>query len=907
MMHVIFSGSAKKNRPTGCSHDWLDVPWDAESFYAGLAERELSVTGRMNMSFSLFRGASFHLKDVPDELAQGRLMKIPGVKNLWPIQSIPPPDDEVLWTGDNNSHSTAPPVLKRRQASSPAAAEAADTYVPHVMTQVDQLRAEGFTGKGVRIGIIDDGVDYTHPALGGCFGEGCLVAYGYDLVGDAYAGAGDTPRPDGDPMTSCGGHGTHVAGIIAARDAGMGFTGAAPGASLGMYRVFGCGGGSDTDVAVAALNRAFEDGSHVISMSISRTSGWSEDPVAVAAQRIVEAGVPCVLSGGNSGSGGLFLAGTGATGKGVTSVGSVDSAELGLVLLRASFSTTAAAQESSSNASGPAAAPEPFGWQPGTPAFGNVSLPLYAVSNSTGVEDDACSPLPDGTPDLSGYVALVRQGYCSDFVKAQNVAAKGARYMLEYSYYEDAESLSGPWVDDEEPRIVGTGTVTAAQGAEWVDSLNQGSVVTVDIVASAQAGSLVEWSPNTRSGGAMSLFSSWGPTWEMDLKPTFSAPGGFIVSTWPLALGGYAIQSGTSMSTPLISAIFALIGQARQDFDPRTLNSLVSATAARVGWYDGNAISSDVLAPPTQQGGGMAQAHRAAHATTLLSASGISFNDTANFIPGVSFTITNRGAGPATYSLGTLEAETMYTFNPGNDYPAYFPNPTANRTARLSFSAPQVTVPAGGSAEVTVSCEPPAGADGARLAVYSGYVTVTTAAGDGGEDENEVFSIPYVGAVGSLRAAKVLDDDYVYLTRWDDGSLTPSAGNETFVVPRPNATTPASGGGPAVGYPATVIQLNVGSALLRCDLVPASGPGGGGNATAAGGVEPLGTFGIFPMEYVPRAYFINAFTGMLTDGTVVPEGTYAFVVRALKIFGDREVAEDSEVVRTVPFTLKYES
>lgn len=392
----------------------------------------------------------------------------------------------------------------------------------------------------------------------------------------------------------------------------------------------------------------------------------------------------------------------------------------------------------------------------------------------------------------------------------------------------------------------------------------------------------------------MSLFSSWGPTWEMDLKPTFSAPGGYILSTWPLALGGYAIQSGTSMSTPLVAAIFALIGQARQDFDPQTLNNLITTTAAPVDWYDGNVIYGDVLAPPTQQGGGLAQAHRAAHATTVVSASSISFNDTANFIPSASFTIKNEGAEQVVYSLGTVEAETMFTFNPGNDYPAYFPNPTANSTAKLGFSASEVTIPAGGSVEVTVSCEPPA-VDEARLAVFSGYVTLNGA--------NETLSIPYIGAVGSLHAAKVLDDDYVYLSHWDDSSLAPSVGNETFAVPRPTATIPGTNSGSTIGYPATIIQLNVGTALLRCDLVPVTS---GSNMTAAvDEAQALGTFGIFPMEYVPRAYFINAFTGMLTDGTVVPEGSYVFVVRALKIFGDREASDDNEVLRTVPFTLKY--
>ncbi|KAL2278712.1 hypothetical protein FJTKL_14270 [Diaporthe vaccinii] len=468
--------------------------------------------------------------------------------------------------------------------------------------------------------------------------------------------------------------------------------------------------------------------------------------------------------------------------------------------------------------------------------------------------------------------------------------------MLAYSYYEDATSLSGPWVGEEEPRIVGTGTVTAAQAAEWLDSLNQDNVVTIDIVAPAQAGNVVESTPNNKSGGAMSLFSSWGPTWEMDLKPTFSAPGGYILSTWPLALGGYAIQSGTSMSTPLVAAIFALIGQARQDFDPQTLNNLVTTTAAPVDWYDGNVISSDVLAPPTQQGGGLAQAHRAAHATTLVSVSSISFNDTANFTPSGSFTINNQGAEPVTYSLRTVEAETMFNFNPGSDYPAYFPSPTTNSTAKSSFSASEVTVPAGGSVEITVSCEPPA-VDEAGLAVYSGYVTLNGA--------NETLSIPYIGAVGSLHAAQVLDDDYVHLSHWDDGSLAPSVGNETFVVPRSTATTPVTNSGSVIGYPATIIQLNVGTALLRCDLVPAT-PGSKMTA-AVDKAQALGTFGIFPLEYAPRAYFINAFTGMLTDGTIVPEGTYAFVVQALKIFGDREAPDDNEVLRTVPLTLKYQA
>lgn len=76
---------------------------------------------------------------------------------------------------------------------------------PHIMAKVDKAHDLGIKGKGVKIAVIDTGVDFRHPSLGGCFGEGCKIAFGYDFV---------TPKDD--PGVTCidGGHGTHVSGII---------------------------------------------------------------------------------------------------------------------------------------------------------------------------------------------------------------------------------------------------------------------------------------------------------------------------------------------------------------------------------------------------------------------------------------------------------------------------------------------------------------------------------------------------------------------------------------------------------------------------------------------------------------------------------------------------------------------
>jgi subtilisin family serine protease len=67
-------------------------------------------------------------------------------------------------------------------------------YPPHALTGVDKLHAQGVLGKGIIIGVLDTGVDYTHPALGGCFGQGCKIGGGTDLVGDAYNGT-NNPQP----------------------------------------------------------------------------------------------------------------------------------------------------------------------------------------------------------------------------------------------------------------------------------------------------------------------------------------------------------------------------------------------------------------------------------------------------------------------------------------------------------------------------------------------------------------------------------------------------------------------------------------------------------------------------------------------------------------------------------------
>ncbi|KAI9592556.1 peptidase S8/S53 domain-containing protein, partial [Syncephalis fuscata] len=120
----------------------------------------------------------------------------------------------------------------------------------HLTTHVKTLHKQGHFGQGIKIAVLDSGIDYTHPALGGCFGDGCKVAYGYDFVGNDFDGIRE-PVPDNDPKDECSGHGTAVAGIIAAKTTTL--VGVVPEAILGAYRIVGCNGETWSSLIKSAL------------------------------------------------------------------------------------------------------------------------------------------------------------------------------------------------------------------------------------------------------------------------------------------------------------------------------------------------------------------------------------------------------------------------------------------------------------------------------------------------------------------------------------------------------------------------------------------------------------------------------------------------------------------------------
>jgi hypothetical protein len=170
---------------------------------------------------------------------------------------------------------------------------------------------EAITGKDVVVSVIDTGIDYNHPDLGGGLGPGFKVIGGWDFIND-----------DADPMDDHF-HGTHCAGTIAADGI---IKGVAPDAKLLGYKVFNeRGGGALRSIIIAAIEAsadpdgdpATDDAADVISMSLGG-SGDPDDSLSQAVDNAFDSGIVVVVAAGNSGPGNQTVKSPGCARKALT-------------------------------------------------------------------------------------------------------------------------------------------------------------------------------------------------------------------------------------------------------------------------------------------------------------------------------------------------------------------------------------------------------------------------------------------------------------------------------------------------------------------------------------------------------------------------------------------------------------
>lgn len=561
-----------------------------------------------------------------------------------------------------------------------------------------------YQGDGITIGILDTGVDYRHAMFGGSAGSvfpTLKVAGGYDFVGDSYTGEPGTEAPDADPM-DCWGHGTHVAGTAAGYGVLPGGSpyaesgadtyaalsslsptayqqkfylapGVAPKATLYALRIFGCTG--YTNFGAQAVEWAMDpngdgdlsDHLDVINLSYASNFGSDDDPDVIAVNNAAQAGVIVVASAGNSGDV-FYVLGAPSSAKYALSVASAGDAGA----VSRAFDVVAAP----SLAAGAYIA--------GYSGFGPK---VYDVTANLAIPtpNNACSAIAE---DLTGKIALVdRSGSCAYVTQAKNAQDRGALGVLIINNTA-GNPLNMGGVD----ASIVIPTMMAAQAT--------GNLLKSDVAggaaATARLYSRSSWVLlNAANEDVIASSSSRGPArGDARLKPDLTAPG---VTVFSAALGTSdhgVSMSGTSMASPHVAGVMALLRQAYPDWSVAELKALAMNTAT------GDVYSSTAkttLSTPTRVGAGRVHVWNALNSPVIaydandpgqvsLSFGHLAVLGTQSFTKSVR--VKNTSGAALSYSLGF---SVRYSANPGL---------TFDILDAAGFPASSVSIPAGGETEI---------------------------------------------------------------------------------------------------------------------------------------------------------------------------------------------------------------
>lgn len=713
-----------------------------------------------------FYGLSINVNgNSTDATIQSQLANIEGVEKVWPVakvyQNAPAGPQKVSRQQRKATTTTSSPSAITNGSNGTTATSLSSSLIPPKVTGtsnvlsslqmsgIDKLHALGVKGSGTKIGIIDTGVDYRHPSLGGGFGSGYKIAGGYAYVDDD-----GNQVTSSDPLTTCveGGHGTHVSGIVGMQDPddmGFGLVGVAPEAEIYMYRVFSCNSddSATTDDIIAALDQAHSDGVDVVSLSLSEDEPWAnDDPFASTTSALVAEGIAVVAAAGNDGEEGMFVPGAPGTGPDVISVGCIDNTE---------FPTTYTATDSEGNDVSYASV-FPYSGEHDVYVLGGTGTGCDAAEWA-----NASSAVADKNNTVIAFHYSWNGSDCDFSVREVYWAEYGFAYIMTYAdqssdpyaqqhvllEQQDNTTLYSNLLPDDGVALAGYYAAAGGYGRYTLD-FTSANVTSANVTSVSMA-----------TGGDVSYFTSFGPDWEdLELKPQLSAPGASILATWPLGFNsGYAVLRGTSMSTPFVAASYALIKSAFPLLSVAEIRSLLQSTSVPAA----SAYYPDLLQTAVQQGAGLINTYHAylSANSTAIAPTEFAIGDTDDYSGlSLNFTVTNTAADTQTYTVSHTAAAMMY-YRPYGFYLDPFVPETAEDLTQPEYDThATVTFPRGStftagpgeSATIEFVISPPSDLDETHVPVISGFLTVESSSGI-------TYNLPYEGLPYSRWNAQYLD------------------------------------------------------------------------------------------------------------------------------------------------------
>lgn len=648
-------------------------------------------------------------------LFNGLRVHIPA-SQLEALRANPHVADVQLVTRYNRMTVTGGAVSGRGGATPSNGGAATEVQAKNVWAQT--VTSKAGTGYGVKVAVIDTGIDYTHDDFvrnGDVTFPTAKVVAGYDLVGDDYApgngGIYELPQPDSDPMDCSiadgGGHGTHVAGTIA----GYGIKsngdtygissserytstlntstfklapGMAPLASLIAIRVFGCDG--STELTADGIEKAVALGANVINLSLGSPYGIKGGAEQAAINAAEKAGVTVVIAAGNEGSE-PFLVGSPSTEDGAISVAALDD-RASYPGAKLTFGTGVLGGAS------PVAFSNTNVFDLTTSVSGFINS-LFTIADpdayslgcpATG--DDGATYTPDwASADFTGKIIVLRRGSCTFKEKVDAMIAAGAAGVIILQRLDVTDGSYPPFQGVDTPTglipvLMLDATGETALVAALTDSAHAGATPLEDseVTISALAAGIAN--PNYHT---VADFSSGGPRWgDLALKPELAAPGVDIVSAASGSTDGVAWFSGTSMATPVVAGVAALVKQANPTWTPALIKSALINTAKSVG--------SNVLLRSV--GAGRVNALNAVKAKVTIDAGpnatmsfGMVYGDAAaTLTKSQTFIVKNSGTTTANYKFA-VAAATGFTIPSGVTVKIYNGSSLVQNSTIISLGA----------------------------------------------------------------------------------------------------------------------------------------------------------------------------------------------------------------------------
>jgi minor extracellular serine protease Vpr len=557
-----------------------------------------------------------------------------------------------------------------------------------------QVGGDANAGRGVKVGIVDTGIDIRHP----CFSEAdfpatpqlgdhrftnnkVIVAKVFNNQSNRF---NHTPEAIQD-------HGTHVAGTVACNlntpatvdgvDIPYDVSGVAPAAQLGNYNVFpGEDDNARSEDILNALDAAYEDGMDIVNMSLGGNAHGVQDLLTDAVDDLDQANMISAVAAGNSGPGHFTIESPGSAARALTAGASTVPHFVGAPVTVGATTYGAAAGDFET-------------------VDTDLTAPLGVVMSGTALSL-ACTALPAGS--LTDKIAVLSRGTCTFSTKIRNVQTAGAVAVLVVNNVAGDPTAMGQDGTPNQPTIP----------AYMVSLADKNSLIAQNGQAATIGAALAYFL--TTNENIMAGFSSQGPT-DVDfrVKPDVVAPGVNVLSSVPASACAapatpscWAFFQGTSMATPHLAGSAAVVRGAHPAWSAAQVRSAIVNTATQgvlTDFRTGVTVETD----PNIVGAGLDNLLAAVGATVALDPVSVSFGAAptgAGVSKSVALTLTNLSGSAQTYplSIGSVQGSGVL----------------------FSTSSSSVNVPAGGSTTVTVTM---AAAKGAGLGDHSATLNVGTA------------------------------------------------------------------------------------------------------------------------------------------------------------------------------------